>query len=296
MQVSKNMKIILIPVMALLMAFGISGCGGGRDSGPTNVTINANSDLSKGLDLTALGELMKKTKDAKTLEEELNKEGSINNVDLDGDGKVDYLKVTEYGSGNERGLSITDEVKKGETQEIATVQINKTNEQQGEVNVQGNQDIYGQQANYHSSFTFTDFLIMSYLFSPHPYYMSPWGFGYYPGYYRPMYVMPYGAYHSRMQTMTSTTTMTRTNAAPSSHLTSPNAGKTSATAVSRSAKSPTNSAKSFGARDQSRSVGKGGFGKSSNSNTHASPSHSSSRGFGSGRSSGRGGFGGGRRR
>jgi hypothetical protein len=285
-----KMKKILIPGLALLLAFSLPGCGGHRDEGNTNVTINANSDLSKGLDLVALGEMLKKTKDAKTLEEELNKEGSINNVDLDGDGKIDYLKVTEYGSGNERGLSITDEVKKGEVQEIATVQIAKdaNNDKQANVDIQGNQDIYGPSANYHSSFTFTDFLLMSYLFSPHPYYYSPWGWGYYPGWYRPMIVMPYGAYHNRMQTVTTTSTMRR-SAATSTHITSPNAGKSSSTALSRSVNSPMHSQKSFSAREQNKPVGHGGFGKSSN--------HSSSHGFGSGGSSrrsfggGRGGFG-----
>src|ERR1017187_3281930 len=201
------MKKLLIPFLAVLLAFGLPGCGSHGDNGHTDVTINANSDLSKGLDLVAIGELLKKTKDAKTLEEELNKPGSINNVDLDGDGKVDYLKVTEYGKDNEHGLSITDDVKQGETQEIATVQITKDNDQQADVNVQGNQDIYGPGANYHSSFGVGDFLLMSYLFMPHPFYMSPWGFGYYPPFYmRPM-VMPYGAYHSRMQTETRTSTM-----------------------------------------------------------------------------------------
>jgi hypothetical protein len=289
----KYMKKIFIPAFALLFAVSFSGCGGHRDEGNTNVTINANSDLSKGLDLVALGELLKKTKDAKTLEEDLNKEGSINNVDLDGDGKVDYLKVTEYGSGNERGLSITDEVKKGETQEIATIQIAKDNDKQASVNIQGNQDIYGPSASYHSSFGFTDFLLMSYLFAPHPYYYSPWGWGYYPGWYRPVVVVPYGAYRSRMQTVTSTSTIRRSATPYSSHITSPNAGKSSSTALSRSVNSPMHSQKSFGARDANKSVGHGGFGKSSKS----SPSH----GFGSGGSShrsfggGRGGFGGRRR-
>jgi hypothetical protein len=284
------MKKLLIPVLALLIVIALPGCGSHNDPGNTNVTINANSDLSKGLDLVALGEMLKKSKDAKTLEEELNKDGSINNVDLDGDGKVDYLKVTEYGEGSERGLSITDEVKKGEVQEIATVQITKTNDHEAEVNVQGNQDIYGPQANYHS--TFTDFLILSYLFTPHPYYYSPWGFGYYPGWYRPMVVVPYGAYHSRVQTVTRSSTMTRSSGPYSSHIKSPNAGKSSSTALSRSVNSPSHSAKSFNARESGKSVGKGGFGKGSGS--HMSPSHSGG-GFGSGShrsfGGGRGGFG-----
>jgi hypothetical protein len=103
---------------------------------------------------------------------------------------------------------------------------------------------------------------------------------------RPM-VMPYGAYHNRMQTMTSTTTMTRSSGPSSSHITSPNAGKSSPTAVNRSVRSPSNSQKSFGARDQNRSVGRGGFGKNSGNATHTNPGRSrgfggSSRGFGGG--------------
>lgn len=278
------MKKIFIPVLAAILAFGMQSCGSGERE-HTDVTINADTDLSKGLDLKALGELLKKTKDAKTLEEELNKPGSINNVDLDGDGKVDYLKVTEYGKDNDRGLSITDDVKQGETQEIATIDISKTNDQQADVNVQGNQDIYGPGATYHSSFGVGDFLLMSYLFMPHPFYMSPWGFGYYPPFYmRPM-VVPFGMYHSRMETMTRTSTMTRSSGY-SSHITSPNAGKSSATAVSRSVRSPQHSAKSFSARSANKPVGSGGFGKKSTSPSRSYSSPRRSFG-GGGRSFGR---------
>ena len=91
----------------------------------TTATINA-----AGLDLKALGELVKQCKTAVEIEQRLNQPGGINNLDLNNTGTVDYIHVTEYVSTNNgRGFSFTVIGKTGEKQEIATIEISNVNSQ-----------------------------------------------------------------------------------------------------------------------------------------------------------------------
>jgi hypothetical protein len=261
---------LILPVM--LLVFFLPACNKNRVDPNAQVNVYADKDLAKGLDLKALGEMVKKTPNAEQLEKELNQPNSINNLDLDEDGKVDYIKVTEFGKDNVRGLSFTDDVKGGETQEIATVEITK-NKDNADMNVVGNNTIYSDPgyASYHSSFGLTDLIIMSYLFSPrHVFWMSPYHYGYYPGYYHPFGIVPYHAYSSRVTTITKTTTFRSAPAPTSSRITSPNAGKNAPT-VQRTL-SNAHSQKSFQARSQGKSVGSGGFGNKSKSISPSRPS------------------------
>ncbi len=267
----KRKSLLLIPPL-LLCFFLLPACDRNRPAESGQVNVYADKDFSKGLDLKALGELVKKTPDAEAVEKELNKPNSINNLDLDEDGKVDYIKVTEYGKDNVRGLSFTDDVKGGETQEVATVEITK-NQSNADMNVVGNNTIYSDPGyqSYHSSFGLTDLIIMSYLFAPrHVFWASPWHYGYYPAYYHPFGIVPYHAYSSRVTTITRTTTFRSAPSSTVGKVRSPNAGKNSST-VQRTL-SNSRSQKSFQARRSDKSVGSGGFGNKSKSISPSRPS------------------------
>jgi len=244
-----------------------------------DVTVQTLTPASEGLDLRAVGALLKKAKDAETLEKLLNdpKEG-VNNLDLNGDGQVDYIKVTEYGNGNIRGFALSTEPARGEEQEIATIEVEKSGDK-ANVEIQGNEQIYGTRQYYHSSFGLTDFLIMSYLFSPHRFYMSPWNYGYYPGYYQPWRTADYNRYRHRVSQYSKSAgfRFSRTESVKSP-VTSPKAGKT-ASHVRAPLKNPTKSQKSFQARTR-QTRRSGGFGRSSSVRRGAS---SRSGGFRSGK-------------
>ena len=260
------------------------------------------SNLGDNFDLQALGELVKKAKSAQDLENQLNTTGSINNLDLDGDGKVDYIKVTEYGDANTKGFSFTVDMANGEKQEVATVEIQKDqsgNNQQATMNINGNQQIYGNNNYYSGNYLMTDLLIWHYLFYPHPYYVSPWHYGYYPGYYRPYGCLSSGYYRTRVGSVTRTSTIrttTRTTTTKSS-VKSPNSSMSSKSVQTRSASlsNPTRSQKSFSTTSSSNSrPSTSGFGNkssssgksSSSSSFGRSSSSSSSRSSSSGRSFG----------
>ncbi len=236
---------------------------GGEKEGNYNVNITSQAQASEGLDLQAVGALVQKAKNAEQLEKLLNDPGEgVNNLDLNEDGKADYIKVEEYGEGKSRGFSLTTEPSKGEEQEIATIDVESVNDKEAEVEVRGNEQIYGHGHSYHSRYSFTDMLLLSYLFSPHRYYMSPWGWGAYPGYYRPYGVVGVSSYRTRVASSNYSSNMTSgKNNAIKSRAKSPNAGK-SASSVKAPLRNPTASQKSFQKRNPSKTVRKGGFGRS----------------------------------
>ena len=252
---------------------------------PSQVSVTPEvANLGDNLDLQALGELVKNSTTAQDIEDKLNTTGSINNLDLNNDGSVDYIKVTEYGDANQKGFSFTVDVAEGQTQEIATIEVAKGSND-AQMNIQGNQQLYGNNGYYQSRYSLTDMLIMSYLFRPHPYYHSPYYYGHYPTYYRSYRSTPYNSYRSRMVSTTKTTTITRTTRpTTTTRSSSPNANKSvsSVTARAKSLSTPTRSQKSFTTTSASRQrPSTSGF----RSTTSSSPRKSSSS-WGSSRSSG----------
>jgi len=231
-----------------------------------DVNVQTMVAASEGLDLKAVGELLKKADTAEELEQLLNSPAQgVNNLDLNADGNVDYISVTEYGNDKVKGFSLATEPAPGETQELATIEVEKVSDSEGKMEITGNEQIYGQNHHYHSSFGLTDFLIMSYLFRPHGFYGSPWGYGRYPGYYSPYSTMSASNYRSNTNSFTSGSSFRSSNSSTiNSNIKSPNAGKT-APSVRAPLKNPTSSQKSFQAKSRTGSSRSGGFGRSSSS-------------------------------
>jgi len=235
-------------------------------------------EYSKGLDLDAVTVLAKKSKDAADFERLLNNQAeAVNNIDLNEDGKVDYINVTEYGSGNRRGLSLTTEISPGKIQEIATIDFEKNGES-GVIQTSGNPSLYGPGHYHHSNFSMTDALLMAWLFSNRPVYTSPYGYGNYPPSYGGGWNrQSEGRYTGSMTSRTSGSTVSKSSRPViSDPPLSPNAEKTAAKAKALS--SPTISQRSFGSSSRpSSSSGRssssfGGFGRSSSSSSSRSGS------------------------
>ena len=226
-----------------------------------NVDVQTVVRAADGLDLQAVGELLKRAKDAQQLAQLLNSSGEgINNLDLDENGKVDYIQVDEYGSGDSRGFSFTVETSPGEEQEIATIEIEKSGSD-ANVQIHGNSQIYGHNQYYRHRFGLADYLLLGYIFRPHPFYFSPWHYGAYPPYYRSYGTVSRTAYRNRTASARRSAGMTRTNTSSlGSRPRSPNAGKT-ASNIRAPLNNPTASQKSFQSRNPSKSVRAGGFGR-----------------------------------
>lgn len=269
------------------------------DGGSTQTSVASN--VGTGLDLQALASLAKTTKTPQELEEKLNQPNSINNLDLDSDGNVDYLTVSEYGSGDQKGFSVVDQLPNGQNQEVANIEVDRdqSNPNNGTVYVNGNDYVYGPNIHYQYDYTMADMLLFSYLFMPHPVYVSPWHWGYYPAYYHP-YVIVSGPVYMR-SVRTYRTVPFRRVYNPPLRTRSPYAGARSPY-VRRTYAAPVRSQRSFGVRPAGPARS-GGFGHSSpaprtytprtnsSGSFHTAPRSSGGGGFGRGGSSRGGGFG-----
>ncbi len=218
-----------------------------------NVTIQSNT--TAGFDVNKLGELVKTSTDPQVLEKAINDPNNhINNLDLNKDGTIDYLKVTEPGKNQ---LTVVDDISSDQSVTVASINVNPSNNNTADLNIQGNPSYVGDNNMYHSHFSFTDFLLLSYLMRPHSYYMPMYHYGYYPSYY-----------HS-----TRVVNNYRTTTSPAvSHSSSYNRSSLS---------QPSSSQRSFSRRDNSQPVRSGGFGNHSSGSSSGFGSSNRSSGFGS---------------
>jgi hypothetical protein len=228
------MKKIFIALTGLVLL--ASACNQNQPQ-QNNVTIENNT--TAGFDVNKLAQFVKTSTDPQTLEKAINDPANhINNLDLDKDGNIDYLKVQE---GDNNKLKVIDDVSSSESVTVASINVSPDNNNNtADLSIQGNPNYVGYNNYYHSSFSFTDVLLMSYLMRPHSYYMPMYHYGYYPPYY------------SR--------TRTYSTFRPTS-----SSSMSSRTSSRSSLSSPVRSQRSFGTRSSGSSVRSGGFGRSSSS-------------------------------
>jgi len=172
-------------LMSLMMALGWSA----RADETITVTAN-NTDISANLDLKAVATLFGESKDLEAFEQALNTEDNrISNLDLNGDGVVDYLRVVEQAEGKKHLVLIQAILAKDIFQDVASIYVEKDEVTQ-EVTTQviGNEYIYG--ANYiiEPVYYVNPFIYDWFFYNPHWYcYHSLWYWDYWPGWYHPYY-------------------------------------------------------------------------------------------------------------
>ena len=77
-------------------------------------------------------------------EQKLNSQDSkINNLDLDGDGKTDYLKVIDRVHGNAHVIVLQDMINAKETQDVAVIEVEKDKNNQIHIQIIGDELLYG---------------------------------------------------------------------------------------------------------------------------------------------------------
>ncbi|MGA7160890.1 MAG: hypothetical protein WBZ48_07800 [Bacteroidota bacterium] len=204
-----------------------------RESIAQDQTVTTTSTpAATGLDLQAVTEIVKESKNAAEIERRLNEPGSVNNLDLDGDGNVDYIHVTEYGSGNMRGFSLTVMDSTGAEQEIATVEIER-GPNTADVIVVGNQAYYGPGVCYTGFWVPADVALWVYLWHPHRFYYSPYYYGHYPAYYHPYHPIGYEGYHGHVTIVARTSVIHRTVLAKNYRVRSPYARRAAVRSTQR---------------------------------------------------------------
>ena len=175
------------------------------------------------LDLFAVLDLFQKSKTIEDFEKSLNEEKTgINNLDLNLDNKVDFIKVVTKQDGNDFTFILQVDVTEKETQDVAVILVSKDKNDKVTMQIVGDVDLYGKDyviepkppvtpnPGYTSSKTDTVKVtapttvvvveqtpIVQYVYSPVyvPYY-PPYHYAYYPPYFAAFTVVAIGVYRS----------------------------------------------------------------------------------------------------
>lgn len=179
------------------------------------------------LDLYAVLDLFQKSKTIEEFEKSLNDEKKkINNLDLNGDKKIDFIKVETKKDGDDFTFILRDPISKTETQDVAVIMVSKDKNKKINLQIVGDKDLYGKDyivepapkgsggVTANPAYTGADPVtvnvpastttvvveqapIVQYVYSPAyvPYY-PPYYYGYYPPWFGFATVMAVGIYRS----------------------------------------------------------------------------------------------------
>jgi hypothetical protein len=90
-------------------------------------------------------DLFKKSNSPGDFEKALNSEDSkVNNLDLNGDGDIDYIKVIDKKEGDAHALILQAAVSENENQDIAVIELEQKDNDQATVQIVGDEDVYGE--------------------------------------------------------------------------------------------------------------------------------------------------------
>ena len=174
------MKAKIVGLMALILAT-TTQCVAQK-----TYTVKAESnDISNNLDLKAVATVFGESKNLEEFENKLNDyDSNISNLDLNKDGQVDYLRVVEDVQNNTHVVVIQAVLDKDVYQDVATIVVDKDENNSTSVQVIGDPYIYGpnyiiEPAYYYTPSIFGFFWGMNYHRWCSPYYWN-----YYPTYYR----------------------------------------------------------------------------------------------------------------
>lgn len=137
-------------------------------------------------------ELFKKSASPEEFEKMLNAENSkVNNLDLDGDGYIDYLRVIDRNNGNIHTFTIQAVISENELQDVAVIELEKLANGKAVLQITGDEDVYGmetiieptQAVRVNAGATTTQTVVnvwawpsVQYVYSPaYTVWVSPWG-------------------------------------------------------------------------------------------------------------------------
>ncbi len=193
-------------------------------------TTETNEDLlglpGDNLDLYAVLNLFQESKTIEDFEKSLNEEKTgVNNLDLNLDDKVDFIKIETKQDGNDFVFVLQVDVLKEEIQDVAVILVSKDADEKVTIQIVGDEALYGkdyviepkletQAVTANPAYTGPDTVvvrtqpatvvvvesepIVHYVYSPMyaPYY-PPYYYGYYPPYYHPYPVISFNIYFGR---------------------------------------------------------------------------------------------------
>ena len=180
----------------------------------TNFSFAADGKMpGDNLDLNAVLELFKDSKSVEDFENKLNSEKSnINNLDLNEDGFVDYIRVVDYVKDNAHLITLQVAFTAEEVQDVAVIELDRRDDKTV-VQIVGDEALYGRDfivepvtENPKMAYNANTWTSVQYIYGPaYVVYVSPWYYGFYPHWHRQWrpyswdmyygYVYPYHSFY-----------------------------------------------------------------------------------------------------
>ncbi|PWL33033.1 MAG: hypothetical protein DCO96_01395 [Fluviicola sp. XM-24bin1] len=160
------------------------------------------------LDLSAVLEIFKESESPEDFEKKLNTESSnVNNLDLDGDGEVDYIRVVDSGDSTAHVLTLQVPVNESESQDVATIELEETDDDVVELQIVGDEELYGENYVLLPESAGRGPVVVNvimwrpvrFMWGPrYAFWVSPWHYRAYPGWYRPWKRRSWRVYRGRV--------------------------------------------------------------------------------------------------
>lgn len=151
-----------------------------------SITVEAtNDDISYYLDLKAVASIFGESINLEDFERRLNDyDSQISNLDLNGDGEIDYLRVIETSENNVHLIVIQAILDRDVFQDVATIVVERDRYKRTYVQIIGDPYMYGYNYIIEPVYVRVPHII-SWFWTPRYHrWHSPYYWGYYPNYYR----------------------------------------------------------------------------------------------------------------
>ncbi len=169
-----------------------------------NISVDQGYYERDNLELQAVGLLLEKSNNLQDFERRLNSNNNVNNFDLNGDGYVDYISVSEYDDrdANQRGFTLYDRFGPNDIQEIVRIIFDRdrSDNRGARILLSGNEQIYGDNYYYETNWIDKSLAITSWAFSDrNTSYQSPYYYDNYPDNYEVYRVVETPVYRTRIE-------------------------------------------------------------------------------------------------
>ncbi len=166
-----------------------------------DTVITQTDDVVDGLDLQAVGALFKESEDLAAFEKALNDpDTGVNNLDLDENGDVDFIRVVEEVADDTHLIILQVPLREDEFQDVATIEVERVDSETYHMQVRGNEDLYG--PDYYVAPTVVHlhtWPIITRIYGPgYRPYRSFFYWGFYPRWWRPYRPVHGQVYHTRV--------------------------------------------------------------------------------------------------
>ncbi|WP_338410879.1 hypothetical protein [uncultured Flavobacterium sp.] len=149
----------------------------------TTVTAK-NAEISDNLDLRAVATIFGESSDLEDFEKRINDpKAQISNLDLNNDDYVDYLRVIESIEGNDHIIIVQSVIDTDIYQDVASIEIQKDNNNNIQVQVVGDVYMYGENYIYEPVYAHRPIIYSTFWSTNYSPYYSSWNWNYYPSYY-----------------------------------------------------------------------------------------------------------------